>query len=370
MGLSSLWYSGADVKGTMEPEQNPNYVGKGLILKRLAEAALEEYGLRGARFDLLKGFQGKHLFRVVSAEKGEFLLRMYTERRSNRRLAASFSEEALRSQLLWMEALRRGARLSVPEPIRTTEGALTARASAEGTEDRNCLLLGWVPGEHKVPKHLTPDDLRIVGAYAARLHLHAERFSVPEGFVRPTWNWGSLFAPSARIWHAGSAILSEGEMKVLSDTAKSVQETLRELGTGGGTFGMIHRDLQPENLVFDGERVSAIDFEGCGWGYYLYDLAVLLLRLEESGERYEPLRAALLEGYQQVRYLPEEHLDTFVAMRRVDRITRVLRLAKPMEHSSAHELLHGSVEKLEKFTKGERSAANSIYSWLRDKFGR
>jgi Ser/Thr protein kinase RdoA (MazF antagonist) len=66
-----------------------------------------------------------------------------------------------------------------------------------------------------------------------------------------------------------------------------------------------------------------IDFGDCGWGHYLYDLAVTLSELEGL-PNYAALRAALLAGYRSVRELSPAHeslIDTFIMLREVQNVT-------------------------------------------------
>ena len=97
-------------------------------------------------------------------------------------------------------------------------------------------------------------------------------------------------------------------------------------------FGLIHADLIFANVLFHRGEVCAIDFDDCGFGYFLYDMAILLDRIEMR-EDYPALRAALLDGYRQVRPLAGEHeayLDLFVLARWV--YLGVCFLSRP-EHS-------------------------------------
>ncbi len=91
----------------------------------------------------------------------------------------------------------------------------------------------------------------------------------------------------------------------------------RRLGTGRDVFGLIHGDLIFPNVLFHRGQARPIDFDDCGFGYFLYDMAILLDRIEMRPD-YRVLRAALLDGYRQVRPLTgeqEAYLDLFLLAR-------------------------------------------------------
>lgn len=131
------------------------------------------------------------------------------------------------------------------------------------------------------------------------------------------------------LWSKGEQFYSAEEMAVFEAAAQRVRGDLQELGYGRDAFGPIHRDLHFGNIVFDSGRVGPIDFDLCGLGHYLLDLAVLLNFLSiRHSDRFWRMRKALLEGYERERHLPEgyqRHLMTFHAMRRVARVNRELR---------------------------------------------
>ncbi len=330
-------------------------------LLRLAEVALERYGLRDVRIDLLQRDAKKQFFRVASSDRGEFVLRMYRLSYApwDRNLT---SEEALRSQSLWLEALSREAGLSVPDPIPTLDGATTSCASVAGLSRlRICVLQRWIPGRRKAPKELRPHHLSLLGSYVARMHNHAERYSPPEGFQRPKWGWNQLFGDSAPLWKEGRKFYSPKEMSVFHATSRRVLRNLRVLGEGAEVFGLIHRDLNRSNLLFHEGGVSAVDFDGCGWGYYLYDLAFVLLNLEEARGGSAKLQAALLKGYHAERPLPANHrelLDTFITMRRIAKINR--NLTQNVGKQRGSNLVPDTMEKLREFTEDERGPRNYV----------
>jgi Ser/Thr protein kinase RdoA (MazF antagonist) len=89
-------------------------------------------------------------------------------------------------------------------------------------------------------------------------------------------------------------------------------------------FGLIHADLSIGgygNVLHHKGMVCPIDFDDCGYGYWVYDLATTLAHWQ-THPRWVAYRAALLEGYGQVRPLPAQmaELGLFMAARHVSEI--------------------------------------------------
>jgi hypothetical protein len=58
--------------------------------------------------------------------------------------------------------------------------------------------------------------------------------------------------------------------QIVSTEARAVMEGL---GKGADAYGMIHGDMYPENVLFKAGEVYPIDFEDCGFGHWLWDIA-------------------------------------------------------------------------------------------------
>jgi len=217
--------------------------------------------------------------------------------------------------LLWLEALRADGFI-VSAPVRTARRALWTMASAEGVpEVRVCTLLTWLPGWFP-RKRRTPGIVRAIGGLMARLHEHAGQFHIPESFVRPRWDHEGLFDRGSETG-VGWDRLTGRQRRLFEAVGEHVGGVMERLGAGRNVFGLIHADLIFSNVLFYRGEACAIDFDDCGFGYFLYDLAILLDRIEMRGD-YPALRAALLEGYCQVRPLAQEHepyLDLFLLAR-------------------------------------------------------
>lgn len=276
-------------------------------LRGLARAALAAYDLGAARLWPLKHWNNTTF--GVEGAAGRFVLRI------NR---PGFQDAAaIRSEMQWLRALR-AAGLEVPEPVPATEGELVVSRNEPGVPGpRDCTLFRWLPGRF-LDAGLNGQALEQAGRLAAGLHTCARGFDSPPGFVRKRWDSHTLLGGDPGIDREGiRAFLAPGEEGVIEAVRARLEQAARELGEGQEVFGLIHADFHPGNLLFHRGAVAAIDFDECGWGWFLYDLAVMLSALRRR-PGYAGLRRALLRGYRQARALPvghERHLDTLVAAR-------------------------------------------------------
>ena len=91
---------------------------------------------------------------------------------------------------------------------------------------------------------------------------------------------------------------------------------MSEVMAASDDVGLIHADLHPGNAVFEADRVKLIDFDDCGTGPRLYELAVALweFRLNDDFPAYFD---ALCEGYTSRRAIDTTRIDDYIALRQV-----------------------------------------------------
>jgi Ser/Thr protein kinase RdoA (MazF antagonist) len=287
-------------------------------MSRLAATALAAYDVDPVRVVALRrGFNTT--FRVDTAGGDRLVLRV--QRRGGPDPAM------VRSEMAWLAALRRDTRLDVPEPVPTRDGDLQTIATAEGVpEPRSCVLYRWVDGRF-VDEQLTEGHLARVGAFTARLHAHGAGFEPPPGFHRGAVDHVTTFGRtqddglSPEVAERAAALVDEvspaGGGDLVRATIDGARAARAEIGRSPEVFGLIHADLHQENYLFHRGRVRAIDFDDCGYGPFVYDLAVTLSELRGRAG-YPALRAAMLGGYRSVRPLAVEHerlIDTFIGLR-------------------------------------------------------
>jgi Ser/Thr protein kinase RdoA (MazF antagonist) len=253
-------------------------------------------------------------------ENRRFLLRVHRPRRHGREVDAI---AAIQSELAWLTALRADTELAVPEPQPALDGRLVITVvSDELAEPRCCSLLRWMAGRRHTSSP-RPIHLRRLGAAMAQLHNHADSWSLPEGFVRIRWDWDSFFGDTMEYGGVNAAdvwnLIPSDLRRSFDHVAARVARRMDHLGTDSDTFGLIHADLHLDNTLFDGGEARLIDFDDCGFGYRVYDIAVALWELRHRDD-YAPFRDAVIEGYRQHHPLPDEQLsdlDVFIAAREV-----------------------------------------------------
>lgn len=267
----------------------------------------------------------------------------------------SQDESTIRSELLWLLALRHDAGLVVPEPVTARDGSLVTLASTAGVpEARHCVVFRWVDGRFlRSPARLGTNELERVGVFMAHLHRHAEQFVPPPGFFRKRWDYEGirsdvLGTDLEQSW----AHLTREQRAVLDETGERVQQAMRTLGEGPEVFGLIHADFYERNYLFSGNDIHAIDFDGCGWGYYLFDMGVTFSTLL-AREDYSALRQAFLQGYRQVRPFAAHHealIEIFVAARLMGHVLWLsAHLDEPAYGARASRRIAYEVGELQKF---------------------
>jgi Ser/Thr protein kinase RdoA (MazF antagonist) len=198
----------------------------------------------------------------------------------------------------------------------------------------------WLDGR-KLTQGLRPSHFRAWGQMMARMHQFAAGWQPPEGFARPHWDWhGQLGGRDFPLGVEELVDLMPGKFKEPFEIVSAqTREVTESLGKGPDAYGMIHADMYPENVLFKAGNVLPIDFEDCGFGYWIWDLAIALC-LWPWSEGWHWKRDALLEGYAQVGALPDEqlrHLDLLMAAQYA---TMVLWATMFIEHDPAMQAEH------------------------------
>lgn len=230
------------------------------------------------------------------------------------------SPEAIRSELLWIDALREDAGVHTPRILPGKNGKRIHLVSTDDVPDgRQCVFFEFLEGEEPDEENLLPAFPNL-GEVTARMHRHVKNWTLPEGFERFSWNVETAFGdnPHWGHWQNGPN-LNEERNRLLDHLVSVMSSRLNNFGTSHDRFGLVHADMRLANLLIYNGDTRVIDFDDSGITWYLYDLATALSFMEERPDVPE-LVAAWLEGYRRVETISQEEEDeipTFLMFRRM-----------------------------------------------------
>jgi Ser/Thr protein kinase RdoA (MazF antagonist) len=249
-------------------------------------------GRHGVRADALRCVARLdcEVWRVRPRAGPDLALRLYS--------ASHQDPAAIDTELDWLEALA-AVGLHVPVPQRSPEGARLHRHP----DGRYAVLVTWLHGRQH-DRGLTPTRLEAVGRFTGALHRVAAALRAA-GRVRTQREATPLDLPA---WAAGTRTgmerLSPTHRALLRDSAARLHDAIEGFGHGPESWGLVHGDLHPWNLLFVRGAAGAIDFTDCGMGHLAMDLAATLQYLRyplagnhDHGGQYAALHDALLRGY-------------------------------------------------------------------------
>jgi Ser/Thr protein kinase RdoA (MazF antagonist) len=235
------------------------------------------------------------------------------------------SDVALLSELQWMAHLKEQG-FWVPEPLLTSQGlSLAIVSTPELPEPRQVDCLSWIEGTPLgyagVPLGLSgvaiEQIFEALGATLGRMHGLAQSWTQPPDFNRHCWNISGFFGPTA-IWGdpIASSYLDKSQHCRVAEAREKAVRLLNQFGSAPDRFGIIHADLARENILISDTSIRIIDFDDCGFGWFMYDLAVALYPNRRE-PLYPVIRQSLLKGYRSARKIVDDELllPLFLALR-------------------------------------------------------
>jgi Ser/Thr protein kinase RdoA (MazF antagonist) len=221
--------------------------------------------------------------------------------------------EELNSERVWTRALAE-AGVAVPIPLMTRTGGDYVCVEVELLgQKRQAGMTRWIEGELLADVRERGGDggaperwFEQLGAIEAAMHNQASGWRPPPGFARHAVDRDGLMG-DAPFWGPfwEHPVLSSVERGLVLETRDRIRSAMDRLGCDPSIFGMIHADLHDGNLLADGERLTVIDFDDCGFGWFAYDMAVSLYHQQDS-PRFDALQRALVRGYRTVRDLGDD----------------------------------------------------------------
>jgi Ser/Thr protein kinase RdoA (MazF antagonist) len=278
-------------------------------MRRLAELAVRAYHFDAPTLQPISSTENA-VFAVDTAGGERYVLRIHRPTRDPAKI---------RSELVWLAALRRDTDLLVPDPVRLADGEWVGAVASADLPDQRCFVaFRWIPGQ-LVSDRLDRSVFHDLGQLLARLHDHARGFDGGPDFVRGRMDDQSYRPEELPASLSAPGLLPEADRRLVRDSLALVREQVSAVGTGVDLFGLVHADLHQYNCVDSAGRLAPIDFDDCGYAHFAYDLAVPIVMTAERSDGTE-LAEGLVDGYRAASTSagdPTEHLQTFVVARRI-----------------------------------------------------
>ena len=285
--------------------------GRARRLRRLALVALNEYAINVKSVRLISNsFNG--IFRVDTLAGEKYIMRVC------RPSEDEGQPGQLRSEVMWLAALRRDSNLEVPEPIMTRNGSYLTSASIDGVpQGRYCVLFSWLRGRD-LDQQMNDANMEAFGVLAARLHQQAALWEPPNDFSVYRFDRVFPFDEPVAIFNGEQRdILPQSRRELFEDTVRRLESAIARLKASSEPMRVLHGELHRWNIKVYRGRVAAFDFEEIMWGWPVQDIATTLYYFH--GEReYKTLRVAFERGYTTVSPWPERYpgeIDLFIAGR-------------------------------------------------------
>lgn len=271
-----------------------------LDISRILTQAAKRYGFSPAQAIALSGGHFSHTYEFPRGGD-RFVLRITPPN-------DEIDMHATKAVLSWLSYLaEHGA--SVPSLLESGEGNLI---EAVEFENKTYIFVAFKKVEGILAESLFPgrwnDDLTAALGYAVgRMHAISHGYyPEDERLMRPAWDKiVNCFNPAEVL---------DAEHFLIAQKQQEITAIIQSLAKNEGGFGLIHTDLHFANFLVDekAQEVVIIDFDDCSYGWYVMDIAMLLLDLTVL------YRGRDLEAYSEVflkrflrSYLEEHSLDLY-----------------------------------------------------------
>ncbi len=285
-----------------------------ILLQRVADNSLAHYDLPADAANTLINISENATYRVDSPSlEKKWALRVHRE--------GYHSKTAIASEHAWTDALRDDAGIITPVIVPGSDGDNIQHVEAEGMPGgaRHVVLFDWESGIEPPEENLL-EPFELLGSVSAKMHHHSMHWQRPDWFERYTWDYETSLGdrPHWGRWRDGMGLNPEREA-LFGRTADLIEARLKKFGQGPTRWGLVHCDIRLANLLIEGPVTKVIDFDDCGFSWFMYDCATALSFIEARAD-VPDLIQAWVRGYRSVMELSEEderEIPTFVMLRRL-----------------------------------------------------
>lgn len=270
----------------------------------LAESILERWGYDPGS---AKYFRSSANFVFVFQNKGQYFFLRFND-------SVERELERIESELTVVRYLKKSA----AQPVKSLNGNDIETVTYDG-RTYYAVVFEALKGTQYDFEELHNNQFFAWGKALGALHKAIKE--IPERVIknRPTWEDQMTMV---------KAILPETETAALSALEK-VEEWAKGLTANSESFGLVHYDFECDNLYWNEDKISILDFDDCACYWYVADIAYALRDLFEEGLNLEnPAFKTFMTGYQSKAEIDDhliEELPSFMRMHDLISFAKLLR---------------------------------------------
>ncbi|MDR2122369.1 MAG: phosphotransferase [Flavobacteriaceae bacterium] len=231
--------------------------------------------------------------------------------------------EELDSELQWLKEIKNYTPLVVADPIKGLNGSYIQLIRSWMLNDTYvCIMYEFLEGQmpDESDEEAIANHFISLGETTAYLHRQAKMWNHAVKLSRFVWDYDTMVGSNPRWgrWQAARDMTKE-KRDLLERASSVIKRRLEKYEKNKHNFGLIHADLRLANLLIEGDIIKVIDFDDCGFGWYMHDLASAVSFIETK-----PITEKLIEnwliGYQKIEPILKtdlDEIDTFVMQRRL-----------------------------------------------------
>lgn len=252
----------------------------------------------------------------------------------------------LNSEMDWLKQINDYTPLIVANPINGINDEPVQKIAGTDGNTYFCVICDYLSGSE--PDENNPAkivrDFQMLGETTAYLHRQASIWNGTKSIDRIEWTYDNIIGKTAvwGRWQSFDDMTPDAE-EFLERACLIIRKRLKHYRRNADNWGLIHADLRLANILVDDTQIKVIDFDDCGFGWYLHDLASSISFIEHK-KIVPDLINAWLSGYKKVMPFTDtdfEEIDTFILMRRLQLMAW---LASHKESGPASQLAEGYLD--------------------------